>query len=198
METVNGIVVGGTLPPTANNFRGACLVAGSGRCLWDDIERLWRKHPNWSGDFLGINWAGLWLPFPVKHIVSLHPTYLKHWVALRDGSDGHIHTHSSRPEEGVESVWEFRNPAGMSGLFGAKVALGLGYSSVVLVGVPMDNSGHFYDPPDGLTLAGYPPFEIPNYHARASMLEWELARDEEFAGRVKSMSGITRQMLGEP
>lgn len=197
---VNGIPVGGALPPTANNFKGSVMVVGSGKCLWDDIEAVWRKLPAWQGDFLGVNWGGFWLPFPLKHLATLHPIYLKHWIAMRanSGIEGWIHTHSNLAVEGVENVWEFENTADMSGLFGVKVALGLGYSEVIVVGMPMDGTGHFYDPPQNLTIAGHPPVEIPNYSASASREAWERANRHEFKGRVKSMSGMTRDILGEP
>lgn len=176
------------VPSCAGSYRGEAVVCGSGRGLWDDLARF---APG-SCDIVAVNFGGSHLPWPVTHWCSLHHDQLRHWVGLR----GLIYpdnacpiTHSTTPGTGVDNVWWPENAGGgCSGLFAAMVAVWLGYERVVLCGVPEDGSGHFYDPPgSGGTYAN------PN-----ADLYWRQANDQIFRGRVKSMSGATRTILGEP
>ena len=73
---------------------------------------------------------------------------------------------------------------GSSGLFACLVGLGMGYDEIVLAGIPMDDSGHFYDPPT--TEHKYFENLLPN---------WRYARDEWFEGKVRSLSGYTKNLL---
>ena len=76
----------------------------------------------------------------------------------------------------------------MSSVFGAiYVGLAVGFERIILCGCPLDNTGHYYDPPGMETR-----FE-----------EWTLdylhtVGREAFRGRVLSMSGNTAKILGSP
>lgn len=198
---LNGIEILGDAPPVAGNFPGRCLVIGSGAGLWDDVRALYRQDSESRYDYCGVNFGGHFWPFPLKHLVSLHSNYLQYWLPfrLKTFSQGWIHTHAAKPEPQVETVWNFVRPAAMSGLFACKAMLACGYEEIVLVGNPMDDSGHFYDPPENFLCPGETAsFERMRYHHRDNMIEWEQAAIEEFKGRVTSMSGHTREILGAP
>lgn len=200
MAVCNGIEIVGDPPPVAGNFRGRCLVIGSGHNMWEDSARLWKLDSERSYEYMGVNFGGAFWPYPLHHFVSLHANYIKHWVGIRlaSGSQHYVHTHAHKQLEGVGTAWTFVRQAGMSGLFACKVALALGYEQVVLVGNPIDDKGHFYDPPKGWTMGNEFSWEGTRYRHRGTLLEWECAATEEFQGRVKSMSGYTRELLGEP
>ena len=139
-----------------------------------------------------LHWKGR-----VHHGVSMHPEEPGLWRALRpyyqcEGS--HVHTHGYRKHNkpGIpecDYIWDI--PAGKGGtssLLAVFVALGLGYERVVLCGVPMDNTGHFYDPASKIDRT---------FGSDFIEMEWRKA-EKHFAGRVRSVSGRTRDWLGEP
>jgi hypothetical protein len=64
----------------------------------------------------------------------------------------------------------------------------LGYEEIVLAGIPMDNAGHYFDPP----------WVATDLADSAVATVWREARDRVFDGRVKSLSGNTRDWLGAP
>jgi hypothetical protein len=88
----------------------------------------------------------------------------------------------------VDFVWALEGWPPCSGLFGAVVALAMGYAPVILAGCPEDDGGHFYDPPG----------ESGDYLSGGNAAAWLWHREQVFAGRVKSLSGRTREWLGEP
>jgi len=179
----------GDTPARLGRYSGAALILGGGRNLWDDVARV---RP-WAGAVIAVNDAGAHYQEGVAHWVTLHPEYLPGWRFYRrrhcyDASGQAPLCHASRDGEGVDIHWELERYGGTSGLFAAHVALMLGYSRVVLAGVPMDNTGHYFDPPWART----------DNEDRSIGIEWEQARDTIFGGRVKSLSGRTRDWLGAP
>lgn len=177
-------------PPIASQFRGATLlIAGSGRDLWADLARA----PE-STHAMCVNFAGSFFPRPFEHWSTMHAENMPHWLAIRqaDLPQGHIWTHGLIPWHGeldhVESKWDLEAGPGCSGLFGCYVGLAMGYDAIVLAGVPEDGIGHFYDPPGARGT----------YSNTGAEEQWTYARDRVFAGRVKSLSGLTRALLGEP
>jgi len=92
--------------------------------------------------------------------------------------------HSDKKWPLVDHVWPCKL-TGTSALFATRVALALGYEEVVLCGVPLDETGRYYSAPwdKGVSLNV------------VDMKEWE-EYVPVFEGRVKSMSGRTRELLG--
>jgi len=170
-----------------------CVVAGSGPDFFKDFERAQAIAP--EADVLAVNMTGLWVP-KVKYLVSLHAALLGPLRSLRTEFDWCKQgtsapatvCHHAHP--GVDEVFPkpVQGIAGTSSLFAVRVALGKGYERVILAGVPMDNSGRFFDPPNA-------PHVWPHEVDRGP---WQLAAQDECAGRVTSVSGWTAQLLGEP
>ncbi len=77
---------------------------------------------------------------------------------------------------------------GTSGLGAILTALALGYEEIVLCGMPLDESGHNGEPP--WRKCGFLN-EVPDADPH-----WRLAIDLAFGGKVKSMSGRTKEWLG--
>jgi hypothetical protein len=69
------------------------------------------------------------------------------------------------------------------------VGLALGYDKIILAGVPIDGTGHFFDPPGKV---------VNQFLGTNIKEEWNNANRNYFKGRVKSLSGRTREWLGEP
>lgn len=180
------------LPAIAGSCSGPAIVCGSARCLWDDLAAA----P--AGDLVAVNYAGIFLHDTPKHWVSIHAEAFQWMLPLRVGrvwqGDGRlqagqgIETHAQHQCIGVRHVWPAKRD-GSSGLFAARVALALGYAPVILCGIPLDRGGHFYDQPGKSTGEG-------NYGLYLD--SWRGAAKYEFGGRVFSMSGATRNLLGAP
>ena len=181
-----------------------CMVAGSSVGFWKDFERVFGwvdsqdvHHPGCASDadVLAVNLTGLYVPH-ARYLVSLHPEMLGPLRDLRrsldwngDGASTPV-TISFRSHPGVDRVIP-KPPQGIGGtsaLFAVRVALTFGYDRVILAGVPLDDSGRFFDPPGA-------PHVWPHAQDRGP---WELAAKAEFGDRVTSCSGWTAELLGEP
>ena len=166
------------------------LVVGGAACLQRDLDvvrpLLAERHIIVSMNRTGAEWPG-----PLDHWVSLHPELFPSWITERHRL-GHppcdsLWTGTGRPTG--PKLPEFRrtpNWGGSSGLLAVSCAMTLGASRVVLAGVPLDfQQGHYYSPDKRWHDGG-------NYrHA------WERKLDV-LQGRVRSPSGFTREILGEP
>lgn len=208
---INGVAIwesngirgrGEKAPSVAGNYSGPAVVLGSGRCIWDDIAKI---------DFeqvqvIAINNMIMHYKGRVHHGVSLHPEEPPLWRQLRwtnQCEESYVVTHSHRypshikhpngefkTEHGLDFIWVLEGGrGGSSGLFAPMVGLALGYDKIILAGIPIDGSGHFFDPPNT---------ETKQFLGRNIQEEWENANVNYFKGRVKSMSGRTMEWLGYP
>lgn len=146
-----------------------------------------------------INDITMHFPIKVKHAYSNDKKMLPKWVEARRprlratvDENRRILQHSCN--EGVEYKWPFPGH-GSSGLNACYVGLGMGYEELILIGIPLDNSGHYWEAPwlESRFLREVPPGRNPD-----EPRYWENAARKIFDGRVKSMSGRTRELLGEP
>jgi hypothetical protein len=191
MESVaQTLGLAGELPSVVGQFAGPLLVMGGAACVRDDLLAL---DVTWTGARMAVNDIGAHYHGTIDHWVTLHPEYMAGWHRYRMGHNygnrGHVYTHSDKPADGIQFVWSMANLGGSSGLFACFVGLLLGYSPIVLAGVPCDSQPHYFDP-------------LPTYRGSlddpATETVWCWARDTVFAGRVKSLSGRTRAWLGAP
>lgn len=178
----------GKTPSALGRSKGPLLILGGGANVWQDFAKV---RP-WKGEIMAVNDVGQYLHEPLRHWVTLHPEFMPGWRYFRERhlySAGYSLTcHSSKMVTGIDIAWSIQNLGGSSGLYAAFIALLLGYTEIVLAGVPMDNTQHFFDPPwYGHDLGD-----------RANEIVWREAQTNYFAGRVKSLSGRTREWLGAP
>lgn len=196
--TFNGIRgKGESPPPCAGNFKGLAVVMATGRCVWDDLARFNPEHH--KADVIAVNNMILHWKNRVHHGVSLHAEEPPLWRKLRQqyGCDNnHVTCHAARPSRdpqimNCDYIWDLLGcaRAGTSSLFAVAVGIALGYSRIVLAGVPLDDKGHFYDPP-GLVFKCFGSTSVRN--------QWQTAQEVFFKNRVRSLSGWTRELLGEP
>lgn len=165
-------------------YRGPVRIVGSARCTWDDLTAA----PFPSSPLIAVNWTGIFLR-EAMHWASLHREICQPILAARDaftkptGSD-RILTHGwKKAAPGVDYVWFGDVAPDFSGCFATMLALTLGYSPIVLCGIPMDHSGHYYDPHDR-----------PAKDLSPTNDSWyALAR--EHADEIFSMSGWTKQLF---
>jgi hypothetical protein len=171
------------------------LILGCGACLWDDLARYDSIHAD--QDRMGVNDAIIHYTGVLQHGASLHDDCLE-WLAnyrqkfIKPTSPDPMIAHywpypTTQFNYQPSRAWEFVDfPPGSSSYYAVLVGLGLGYERIILAGVPMDKSAHFYCP-------NYP-YDYWTPYGPA----WQRAAETIFEGRVKSLSGNTRELLGEP
>ena len=175
--------------PTKGHFRGNAIITGSSCRLFCDYERAKMVFDKF--DIIAVNFSGICFK-NVVHLVSLHADRIPAFVKAASIDNGrHVHTHTiignlHIPE--VENAWddEITNTGGSSALFACRVGIRLGYDRILLCGVPLTSHRRFYDPYETKSEVG----------DRATILAWQMAK-EEFGDKIKSMSGRTRELLGE-
>jgi hypothetical protein len=162
------------------------LVVGYARCVWADL-RAARPLVHEPAVF-AVNKATM-LALRIDHAVSHHAEALGLLVRCRQAFRSlrslspKITAHSVRPAEGIDRVWpDLRS--GDSGLLAARIAVALGYEKVILAGVPLDDKGHVDDDAEATH------FQFSTHRHR-----WQ-EHAKELQGRVTSMSGWTRELLG--
>lgn len=174
--------------------RIALVVAGA-ECVFDDLNAalaLFTPDRVYAVNDIGAHLETLhaWC--------TLHPEFMDKWEAdrrRRGLPDGYEivaplenmgeHNNKGNVTRRVSYRWdETTTSSASSGMFAVKVALHDGYDRVLLVGLPLDTSNHF--------ARGRPWLE------RASFIRGFENATPHLLGRVKSMSGHTRRVLGAP
>lgn len=151
--------------------------------MWDDIQEPIPSH------VMTVNDMVMYWPGPVDYAYSHDEKQLVHWSEGRRRSYlnkyGYAKSlHTIEPCR-VPNVTSWPYPTmGSSGLAACYVALSMGYDEVILAGIPLDDSGHFYDPP---TITS-------NFTREAPTEIWMQAK-QIFQGRVTSLSGRSREIL---
>jgi hypothetical protein len=189
-------------PSCAGNFKGAAVVLGSARCIWEDLDKIDLT----KVEVIAINNMIMHFKGRVHHGISLHPEEPPLWRQLRwtnQCEESYVVTHSHRfpthikhpsgefkTEHGLDYIWVIEGGrGGSSGLFACMVGLALGYDKIILAGIPIDGTGHFFDPPGKV---------VNQFLGQNIKEEWDNANLNYFKGRVKSMSGRTKEWLGYP
>lgn len=171
------------------------VVCGTARCLWDDMEKLSRKESfsGWDNvSVMTVNQAVMHLGRRVDHAYSNHGDLLEHWLAVAPDVNGKPQGHTCYDKGNGLRRWPWEGH-GTSSLNAVYTVLALEFDRVILCGIPLDDSGHYYDPPRiGSNFTN----EVPDRNG--GLRYWKDARQSRFGGRVSSMSGRTRDLLGEP
>lgn len=179
-----------------NRYSGKLIVVASGRCVWDDLEALGLKGGHYTGAYhvMCVNDVVMHYPGRVSHLYSNDRRRIPGWLQIRrdeiQREYGAVdHTHSCR--DGAKHKWPWPGH-GSSSLGAVYTGLAMGYEEIVLCGVPLDDSGHYFDPHWKKTNFTR---EV-GQKASGEMMYWANAAKNCFKGRVKSMSGRTRELLG--
>jgi len=167
------------------------LVVGTGRSMWEDFYLSPR-----AATVFAVNHAALFLP-RVEHAVSANGAFIggiaKARLSLPRYSKDALVVHASTPAPGVTMVWDERifpwsGEGGTSSLLAVRIAIKLGFTQILVAGVPLDTRGHFYDPEDYLYATDF----------SAALADWVTVRDENPQIEIRSWSGYTRALLGAP
>lgn len=170
------------------------LVIGGADCIWRDVAALEAMLGHeWDGLVIAANDVGVHWPRRLDHLVSLHAEKLARWreERVKAGRTDRVETWGRSSYKSVDHA--FRPwPGGSSGMYAVTVALHLRCTRIVLCGVPMTKDPHFAESkvhPVGKR------WTQADAHWRAWRKPENLGR---MRGKVRSMSGRTRMLLGGP
>src|SRR5210317_799143 len=116
------------------------LIVGSGRCVWDDLESIGYPDNPPALDIMAVNDMIVHYPYPIKYAYSLNREMLDKWISVRKYNTGPIIKHHPRTVKRISG-------AKSSGVNAVYCGLYLGYTEILVCGVPLDNSGHYFNPP---------------------------------------------------
>lgn len=194
------------LPQITNKYGDrnlGLIVCGDAACVWDDLERFGARSNAGCGSviksgfhLMTVNKIVEVLPGNIEHAYSNDPVSLTKFVAARRQEytrefDGPRHSHSCNA--GAKWHWPFGGHA-TSALSATLAGIGMGYAPIVLCGIPLDNGPHNGEPhwrKCAFTAEAADSADGMNRH-------WKRANELAFKGKVKSMSGRTKQWLGSP
>lgn len=194
------------LPEIAGRYQGRGLVVcGDAIGVWDDLEAFGCRVDERRGrvakegwDFLTVNKLCETFPGDIEHCYSNEPSLLMKFVDARRSEYTRefkkpAHTHSI--SSGTSWTWPFGGH-GTSGLGAVLVGLGLGYDSIVLCGLPLDDGPHNGEP--HWRKCAFKTAEAAGSVVTGMNSHWKRAIDLAFDKKVRSMSGRTREWLGAP
>lgn len=197
-------------PKIAGTYKGKHLIiCGDAACIWDDLEKFGARDDSGprgrirkdGWDILTVNKILETMPANIEHAYSNIPRVLNVAIAARRDEytrefrpTGEIQTHSC--QTGAMHQWPWGGH-GTSGLGAVLVGIGLGYEPpIVLCGLPLNDGPHNGEPHWRRTA-------FATSEAAGSVTDdrdshWKRAIELAFGGKVKSMSGRTREWLGSP
>jgi hypothetical protein len=170
---------------------GPVLVCGFGPGLFEDLEQARVLFP--SAPIIVVNRAARAVKgFAIYTLHAEEMGLFSREQAKRFGSDFTAHTGMTRynPKKHtyVDYYWKWSASKGSSSWSAAKMAHMMGFDFIVLCGVPLVTGNYA----DG-TLA------MPMQHQRIIDVYREfILGDTEIHHKVKSMSGWTKEVFGEP
>lgn len=177
------------------------LVVGSAACVWDDVNDA-RALCKFDA-ICCVKRAGIEWPETFDVWAGLHPEHMKDYEARRraKGLPGGYEivcppdAELGDPGKGIKGIhrrvgyrWPGMNASAGSGIYGAKVMTDAGYRAV-LAGIPMNDDPHFLN---------HEKWGRGPWGAVTSFLEGLRFAVPHMRGRVKSMSGLTKEILGAP
>ena len=153
------------------------VLIGCAPCWHDDLQNLKKIISEFDVMAIGLDcpYADTIAYFATYHFIDI-PNYIKRRKEVGCNIDFEVICH--RQELGVDIVEPFKPPRGSSALLGTTAAIKLGYKKIILCGCPLE----------GKNRNG---FQSYNEFQKG----W-LARYSEVSPYVRSMSGWTREYLG--
>lgn len=163
------------------------LVLGDAACVREDAEaalKLFKPTVVAAANNIGIEWPG-----HLDYWFTLHPGACIDWPGIVDATRRRVKAGRNKPQ-----IWAHKAAGGIdrhtpdwggsTGLLGCKGLIEMGFERIVLAGVPMNTTPHFY--------SNQPWRQVERYRQAWTR---QLA---DLAPFVRSMSGWTQELLGAP
>lgn len=159
------------------------IALGGAERVWEDYEKARALCP--YADVGAVNEAGRDYEGRLTVWATLHPEKSERWHRERSlagrNMDFTAVSHKRIAGARVDTVYSDKY-GGSSGLYLCDVALNLGYQRVIVCGIPMDGGAHYFDANEWNDFKTY-------------RRGWRKAAE---LGRIRSLSGWTRELLGAP
>ena len=182
-------------PRYPQRHSGTCIILGSGWTADDDLERARKIRP---GAFLiGINRS--MRNYKCDMGVSLDRQGAKLWQAEHEEKFGLIELHSRMlkqrsvviAEPWINYWWYNYEAGGTSSWLAVKIAHAIGFQEIILCGVPLEKG-------PSLPTDRWSDWSGRSQQGVVESFRQALLRDHFYQPYVKSMSGWTRELFGEP
>ena len=189
--------------PDLDNLRRniTVLVTGDGSCLAEDVKAF----NEWAipHDIYCVNRSMLFFEKPIHHWCAVdaeESMFFAQHLNIKIRPPGHqIYRHTIgvcpgaynvfwEVDKNLENEYQSRLWAGNSGYFAVLTAVAMGYTNIILAGMPLDRNPHWYEPKEETG---------PNWIG-ATYTQWmDFKMQHPHAFKVKSMSGYSAFILGQ-
>ena len=170
------------------------LIVGDATDVLADVEKFIEICPT-GFDTMCINYSAKLIPWEIQHFIagdSHTEDMQKQALLLPDSCLKHCWNPKSH---GFNIRWLRNGRTGWNGTtanLGIKIGIALGYTRIVLAGIPMDNSGNWYS-------ADLPDDDIKKKKDhRDHLWKWNEIASRPVSRLLRSMSGNTAELLGKP
>ena len=169
------------------------LIVGDASGVIDDISAFLDFEVDF--DTMCINYSPKLIRWPIQHFIA-GDSHLADMQAMAGSMKNGCIKHCWNPNSANFDVRWVKNSAqgwnGTTANLGIRIGLILGYLRIVLAGIPMDNSGNWYQSviaPDDVKQGK---------DHRAHLWKWIEIATRPIARMIRSMSGNTADMFGQP
>lgn len=145
-------------------------------------------------DTMAINYSPKIIPWPIQHFVA-GDSQDKDMKAMAKAMTNGCIKHCWNPDTGTFDVYWKRTTPGWNGTTAnlcVKIGIALGYTRLILAGVPIDSSGNWYAPI--LKDNDIKKNKNHKYH----LWKWTEIASRPVGRLIRSMSGNTAELLGKP
>lgn len=164
-------------------MKDRAIVLGIAPCLEEDLHNV-SNHQLYDFFAIGVDCSDR-VRFDIQHACSYHPYEFEEFRQRRKRIGGNLDYVTHSHAQPAQFIWPLvaRSPfSGSSSFLGCQVAVALGYQKIILCGCPMTG------PNSNAKKKGYEIFQVG----------WQKYAPSMFNGKVRSMSGWTREFLGFP
>lgn len=180
-----------SLKPSDNEI---LLIVGDATDVMSDVSRFLEICPS-GFDTMCINYSAKLIPWEIQHFIA-GDSHMEDMQRMAQQLPDGCLKHCWNPQSiGFNIRWLRNGRTGWNGTtanLGIKIGIALGYTRIILAGIPMDNSGNWYSgviPADDVKQGK---------DHRNHLWKWSEIASRPVSRLLRSMSGNTADLLGEP
>ena len=170
------------------------LIVGDATGVMDDLAKFIEICPD-GFDTMAINYSAKLIPWQIQHFIA-GDSHMEDMQRMAQRLPDECLKHCWNPKsDGFNIRWLKNGITGWNGTtanLGIKIGIALGYTRIVLAGVPMDDSGNWY-----CRLIPDDDIKQGKDH-RSHLWKWNEIASRPISRLIRSMSGNTAELLGQP
>lgn len=180
-----------TLKKTENEI---LLIVGDATGVIEDLQEFVKICPD-KFDTMCINYSPLIVPWDIQHFIA-GDSHMEDMQKMAARLPDTCLKHCWNPQSiGFSVRWIRNGRTGWNGTtanLGIKIGIALGYTRIILAGIPMDSSGNWYAPL-------LPSNDVKqNKNHTSHLWKWNEIASRPISRLLRSMSGNTADLLGKP